>query len=58
MYNTPEIAANGSGGGFSNYFGIPPFQSSAVPAYLAKLGDQNSGLFKCVRCRVRCLDLI
>ena len=54
MYNTPEIAANGSGGGFSNYFGIPPFQSSAVPAYLAKLGDQNRGLFKCVRC----LDLI
>ena len=49
MYNTPEIAANGSSGGFSNYFGVPPFQSSAVPAYLAKLGDQNSGLFKCVR---------
>jgi tripeptidyl-peptidase-1 len=54
MYNTPEIAATASGGGFSNYFRVPAYQSSAVPAYLAKLGVQNSGLFK----YVRCLDLI
>ena len=54
MYAGPEVAANGSSGGFSNYFERPSFQSSVVPAYLQILGSEYDGLYKCVRC----LDLI
>jgi tripeptidyl-peptidase-1 len=32
----PETVASLSGGGFSNYFGTPSYQSSAVQAYLSK----------------------
>lgn len=35
----PETAVNFSGGGFSNIFPRPTFQSFAVPAYLAAYGD-------------------
>ncbi|KAG0697323.1 peptidase S8/S53 domain-containing protein [Suillus ampliporus] len=35
--NVPEIAANFSGGGFSNYFPRPSYQNAAVSAYLATL---------------------
>jgi tripeptidyl-peptidase I len=43
----PEIAVTdfASGGGFSNLFAQPSYQSSAVSAYLDKLGSTNSGLF-------------
>jgi tripeptidyl-peptidase-1 len=46
----PEVAANFSSGGFSNYFSRPCYQEAAVVSYLTKLGGQNSGLFKCVCC--------
>lgn len=49
MYAGPEVAANGSSGGFSNYFERPSFQSSVVPAYLQILGSEYDGLYKCVR---------
>ena len=49
MYSSPEVAANPSGGGFSNYFKRPTYQDSAVPAFLQALGGQYEGLFKCAR---------
>ncbi|CCM03030.1 uncharacterized protein FIBRA_05147 [Fibroporia radiculosa] len=42
---TPETAASFSSGGFSNYWGTPSFQSSAVSSYLSQLGSTNSGLY-------------
>ncbi|KAI1785024.1 family S53 protease [Ganoderma leucocontextum] len=41
----PETAADFSSGGFSNYFGIPDYQSSAVSGYLSALGSQNKGKY-------------
>ncbi|KAI0358004.1 subtilisin-like protein [Trametes cingulata] len=41
----PEVAVSFSGGGFSNYFARPSYQSSAVSAFLTKLGRTNAGLF-------------
>ncbi|KZT65386.1 subtilisin-like protein [Daedalea quercina L-15889] len=40
-----EEAASFSGGGFSNYFGQPSYQSSAVASYLSALGSNSTGLF-------------
>ncbi len=42
---SPETAADFSSGGFSNYFGIPDYQASAVSTYLSALGSTNSGRF-------------
>ncbi|KIJ54289.1 hypothetical protein M422DRAFT_201377 [Sphaerobolus stellatus SS14] len=41
----PETAVSFSGGGFSNYFAQPPFQTSAVATFLTALGTTNKGLF-------------
>ncbi|KAI0064312.1 family S53 protease [Artomyces pyxidatus] len=41
----PETAASLSAGGFSNYFGIPSWQATAVSGYLTKEGRTNSGLY-------------
>ncbi|KAH8104065.1 peptidase S8/S53 domain-containing protein [Cristinia sonorae] len=41
----PEVAVSFSGGGFSNYFARPSFQSAAVSGFLTKLGTTNRGLF-------------
>ncbi|KAI0669376.1 family S53 protease [Trametes maxima] len=41
----PETAADFSSGGFSNYFGVPDYQKSAVKSYLSALGKTNSGKF-------------
>jgi tripeptidyl-peptidase-1 len=43
----PEIAVTDfpSGGGFSNLFAQPSYQSTAVSAFLKKLGSTNAGLF-------------
>jgi tripeptidyl-peptidase-1 len=43
--NVPEIGANFTAGGFSNYFPQQSWQADAVQAYLAKLGNTNKGLF-------------
>ncbi|KAI0727509.1 family S53 protease-like protein [Fomitopsis betulina] len=43
-YN-PETAASLSGGGFSNIYSTPSFQSADVSAYLATLGSTYSGLY-------------
>ncbi|KAG2138056.1 peptidase S8/S53 domain-containing protein [Suillus bovinus] len=44
--NIPEIAADFSGGGFSNYFHRPSYQDDAVSAYLATLAPGTySGLY-------------
>ncbi|KAJ7504791.1 family S53 protease [Mycena galericulata] len=40
-----ETAASFSAGGFSNYFAVPSYQTSDVPAYLSKLGTTNNGLY-------------
>lgn len=42
---TPEVAVSrfGSGGGFSNYFGRPAYQNSAVEGYLGKIGELYAG---------------
>lgn len=45
-----EIAASISQGGFSYFFARPPYQDSAVTAFLRNLGDTYSGLYKCARC--------
>lgn len=42
----PEIAAYLSGGGFSRYFGIPDYQSTAVDLFINGLGTQFDGLYK------------
>jgi len=41
----PETAASFSGGGFSNIFPIPSFQTATVEAFLKSLGNTNNGLF-------------
>ncbi|KAL0573726.1 hypothetical protein V5O48_008222 [Marasmius crinis-equi] len=41
----PETAVSFSGGGFSNYFARPSYQSAAVTTFLNRLGSTNSGLF-------------
>lgn len=47
----PEVAVDDTdggyygGGGFSNYFPIPGYQSSAVPSYIASLGSKYAGLY-------------
>ncbi|KAH9053079.1 subtilisin-like protein [Lactarius vividus] len=41
----PEVAAELSGGGFSNYFGRPPYQNVVVPAFLQSLGSQYNGMY-------------
>ncbi|KAI0657113.1 family S53 protease [Cubamyces menziesii] len=41
----PETAADFSSGGFSNYFGQPSYQQSAVSSYLTALGSTNKGKF-------------
>ncbi len=40
-----ETAADFSSGGFSNYFAAPSYQTTAISAYLEKLGNTNSGKF-------------
>ena len=40
-----EVAASFSGGGFSNLFPQPAYQSAAVASYLSKLGTNATGLF-------------
>ena len=42
---SPESAASFSSGGFSNYFGVPDYQTSAVKSYLSALGSTNSGKY-------------
>jgi tripeptidyl-peptidase I len=42
----PEVAVSFSGGGFSNYFAQPSYQSEAVSTFLSGLGNQFQGLFK------------
>ncbi|KAI0695326.1 subtilisin-like protein [Cerioporus squamosus] len=41
----PEVAVSFSGGGFSNYFAQPSYQSTAVSTFLTKLGTTNKGKF-------------
>ncbi|EIW59803.1 subtilisin-like protein, partial [Trametes versicolor FP-101664 SS1] len=41
----PEVAVSFSGGGFSNYFARPSYQSTAVSTFLTKLGSTNAGQF-------------
>ncbi|KAH9175605.1 subtilisin-like protein [Lactarius sanguifluus] len=41
----PEVAAEFSGGGFSNHFMRPKYQQVVVPPYLEQLGSQHSGLY-------------
>ncbi|GJJ07162.1 hypothetical protein Clacol_001362 [Clathrus columnatus] len=43
----PEVAVKrfGSGGGFSNYFSRPAYQSRSVEAFLRSQGNENAGLF-------------
>ena len=57
---TPEQGVIFSGGGFSDYFGRPSYQSTAVETFLGTLGTgAYAGLFKCVvsrRSSVDCVD--
>ncbi|KAJ7681586.1 peptidase S8/S53 domain-containing protein [Mycena rosella] len=41
----PQVAANFSSGGFSNYFTVPYYQANDVSTYVASIGDQYAGLF-------------
>lgn len=43
--NTPEQAANFSGGGFSEYFARPGWQAVAVDNYLDRHGDEWKGYY-------------
>lgn len=42
---SPEVAADFSAGGFSNYFGQPSYQTTAVEGFLTALGATDGGLF-------------
>ena len=44
----PEQAVFFSGGGFSNYFAQPEYQSKAVQTFLGTLGGTYDGLYKWV----------
>ncbi|KAH9169553.1 subtilisin-like protein [Lactarius sanguifluus] len=41
----PEVAAEFSGGGFSDYFKRPTYQEEAVSTFLQDLGNQYQGLY-------------
>ncbi|KAI9442972.1 subtilisin-like protein [Lactarius indigo] len=41
----PEVAAELSGGGFSNHFLRPDYQDDVVPAFLRRLGSQYDGYY-------------
>ncbi|EIN09489.1 subtilisin-like protein [Punctularia strigosozonata HHB-11173 SS5] len=41
----PEVAVSFSGGGFSNYFAQPSYQTAKVQTFLTALGSTNEGLF-------------
>lgn len=43
--SSSETAASFSAGGFSNYFGTPSYQASAVSSYLSSIGSTNKGKF-------------
>ena len=45
----PEVAVSFSGGGFSNYFAQPSYQTNAVSTFLKGFGKTDAGLFKYVR---------
>ena len=45
LSGSTEVAASFSSGGFSNYFGIPSYQASAVQSFLSAQGSTNSGKF-------------
>lgn len=40
-----ETAASFTSGGFSNYFGTPSYQASAVKSYLSSLGETYTGQY-------------
>lgn len=42
----PEVAVDFSGGGFSNVFAQPSYQTAAVASFLKGFGTQDKGLFK------------
>ena len=42
----PEVGATISGGGFSNFFTRPDYQSAVVPAFLRHLDGEYDGWFK------------
>ncbi|KZP30472.1 subtilisin-like protein [Athelia psychrophila] len=42
---SPEVAANFSGGGFSNYFPAPSYQKTATASFVKSLGTKYSGLY-------------
>ncbi|KAI9451127.1 subtilisin-like protein [Lactarius psammicola] len=44
-FEGPEVAADLSGGGFSNHFPRPDYQDEAVPAFLQDLGSKYNGLY-------------
>ncbi|KAJ6458751.1 hypothetical protein C8R45DRAFT_942590 [Mycena sanguinolenta] len=41
----PSTAFVSSAGGFSNYFPAPSCQAADIPAYLASIGDEYSGMY-------------
>ncbi|KAJ3555486.1 hypothetical protein NM688_g2552 [Phlebia brevispora] len=41
----PEVGIDFSGGGFSNYFGQPSYQATAVSTFLGRLHGVNTSLF-------------
>jgi hypothetical protein len=56
MYESPEVAAPYSTGGFSNYFGRPPYQNDSMSEYFYYFLPENAGLYKWVLAAIH--DLI
>ncbi|KAI9435202.1 subtilisin-like protein [Lactarius psammicola] len=44
-FEGPEVAADLSGGGFSNHFPRPDYQDEAVPTFLRDLGSKHNGFY-------------
>lgn len=42
----PEVAVSFSGGGFSNYFSTPSYQSEVTSAFVTSLGSNYDGMYK------------
>ncbi|KAH9073449.1 subtilisin-like protein [Lactarius deliciosus] len=51
----PEVAAELSGGGFSNDFPRPEYQQVVVPPYLEQLGRKHDGLYKAQAAQYQCV---
>jgi hypothetical protein len=57
-YKVPEVAISFSGGGFSNYFAQPSYQSTAVSSYLKTFTSYSTYFNKYAADVLRLFDIV